>query len=92
VTENIRWKLPVGLFVVVGLICVGYMTVKLGKLPLFGEHTYPLEARFTSVSGLRVGNHNALSLEENMKRGRESIKGRKTRRQGLIPRESKGTG
>ena len=91
-TKKYSMETAVGLFVVAGLICVGYMTVKLGKLPLFGEDTYPLKARFTSVSGLRVGNHNALSLEENMKRGRESIKGRKTRRQGLIPRESKGTG
>jgi phospholipid/cholesterol/gamma-HCH transport system substrate-binding protein len=45
----------VGVFVVVGLICVGYMTVKLGKVSLFGEETYPLTARFASVSGLRVG-------------------------------------
>jgi hypothetical protein len=78
--------------VAVGLIYVGYMTVKLGKLSLFGEHIYPLEARFMSVSVLRGGNHNALSLEENMERGRESIKGRMTRRQRLIPRESKGPG
>ncbi len=45
----------VGIFVVVGLICVGYMTVNLGKVSLFGEDTYPLKARFASVSGLRVG-------------------------------------
>ena len=45
----------VGLFVVAGLICVGYMTVKLGKLSLFGGDSYPLYARFSSVSGLRVG-------------------------------------
>ena len=45
----------VGIFVVLGLICVGYMTVKLGKVSLFGEDTYPLHARFASVSGLRVG-------------------------------------
>jgi phospholipid/cholesterol/gamma-HCH transport system substrate-binding protein len=45
----------VGVFVVIGLICVGYMTVKLGKVSLFGEDTYPLKARFASVSGLRVG-------------------------------------
>lgn len=45
----------VGVFVVVGLICVGYMTVKLGKVSLFGEDAYPLTARFASVSGLRVG-------------------------------------
>lgn len=45
----------VGVFVVIGLICVGYMTVKLGKVSLFGGDTYPLYARFTSVSGLRAG-------------------------------------
>jgi phospholipid/cholesterol/gamma-HCH transport system substrate-binding protein len=41
--------------VAIGLICVGYMTVKLGKASLFGEETYPLYARFASVSGLRAG-------------------------------------
>jgi phospholipid/cholesterol/gamma-HCH transport system substrate-binding protein len=45
----------VGIFVVIGLICVGYMTVKLGKVPLFGDDTYVLYARFATVSGLRVG-------------------------------------
>ena len=45
----------VGIFVVIGLLCVGYMTVKLGKVSLFGDDYYPLYARFTSVSGLRVG-------------------------------------
>jgi phospholipid/cholesterol/gamma-HCH transport system substrate-binding protein len=45
----------VGIFVVIGLICVGYMTIKLGKVSLFGDDTYPLYARFTTVSGLRVG-------------------------------------
>lgn len=46
----------VGLFVVVGLLCVAYMTVKLGKVSLFGDDFYSLYARFGSVSGLRVGN------------------------------------
>ncbi|MRR24237.1 MCE family protein, partial [bacterium] len=45
----------VGIFIVIGLICVGYMTVKLGKVSLFGDTTYPLYARFTSVAGLRAG-------------------------------------
>jgi phospholipid/cholesterol/gamma-HCH transport system substrate-binding protein len=45
----------VGIFVVLGLLCVGYITVKLGRASLFGENTYPLYARFTSVSGLTVG-------------------------------------
>jgi len=44
----------VGIFVVIGLLCVGYMTVKLGKVSLFGDDYYSLYARFSSVSGLRV--------------------------------------
>lgn len=43
----------VGIFVVIGLICVAYMTVKLGKVSLFGDDYYSLYARFSSVSGLR---------------------------------------
>ncbi len=46
----------VGIFVVIGLLCVAYMTVKLGKVSLFGDDYYSVYARFGSVSGLRVGN------------------------------------
>ena len=46
----------VGIFVVVGLLCVAYMTVKLGKISPFGDDYYALYARFGSVSGLRAGN------------------------------------
>ena len=45
-----------GVFVLIGLLCVGYLTVQLGKVRLFGEDSYILYARFVSVSGLRVGN------------------------------------
>lgn len=45
----------VGIFVVIGLFCVGYMTVKLGNIGLLGDDSYSLFARFTSVSGLRIG-------------------------------------
>ena len=45
-----------GLFVLVGLICVGYLTVKLGNVHLWGSDSYPLYARFNSVSGLKIGN------------------------------------
>ncbi len=53
--KKFSMETAVGIFIVVGLICVGYMTVKLGKVELFGDTTYPLYARFTSVAGLRVG-------------------------------------
>ncbi|MHB8909090.1 MAG: outer membrane lipid asymmetry maintenance protein MlaD [Syntrophales bacterium] len=45
----------VGIFIVLGLLCVGYMTVKLGHVSLFGDDAYSLYARFNSVTGLRAG-------------------------------------
>ena len=45
----------VGIFVILGMICVGYLTVKLGKMQIFGDNTYSLSARFESVSGLKTG-------------------------------------
>ena len=54
----------VGLFVVLGLVCIGYMTVKLGNVGFLGDNTYSLFARFSAVTGLRVGNPvNMLGLE-----------------------------
>jgi len=44
-----------GIFVVIGLVCIAYMTVKLGHVSFLGEKTYPLYATFTTVSGLRAG-------------------------------------
>ena len=45
----------VGIFVVIGIVCVGYLTVKLGKMELIGDNYYPIYARFRSVSGLKMG-------------------------------------
>lgn len=54
--KNERSKeLCAGLFVLVGLLCVGYLTIKLGKMELIGDDGYTLTGAFSSVSGLRVG-------------------------------------
>jgi phospholipid/cholesterol/gamma-HCH transport system substrate-binding protein len=54
----------VGIFVLVGLACIGYMTMKLGDVSLFQDDTYPLTARFSKVTGLRNGSIvNMLGLE-----------------------------
>jgi phospholipid/cholesterol/gamma-HCH transport system substrate-binding protein len=54
----------VGIFVVIGLVCIGYMTIQLGELRIFEDDTYPLVARFTQVTGLRSGSAvNMLGLE-----------------------------
>jgi phospholipid/cholesterol/gamma-HCH transport system substrate-binding protein len=45
----------VGIFVIFGLLCVGYMTVKLGKVDFLSDNFYSLVAKFTTVTGLRIG-------------------------------------
>jgi phospholipid/cholesterol/gamma-HCH transport system substrate-binding protein len=45
----------VGIFLVFGLLCIGYMTVRLGHVSFLSADSYSLFARFTSVTGLRVG-------------------------------------
>ncbi len=43
----------VGIFVLIGILCVGYLTVKLGKMELIGGDVYKIIARFDSVAGLK---------------------------------------
>ena len=45
----------VGLFFFIGLLCVGYLTIKLGKMEIISDEYYYLEAQFESVTGLKVG-------------------------------------
>lgn len=48
-------ELGVGVFVLIGLLCVGYLTIKLGRMELTGSDGYTVYARFSSVTGLRPG-------------------------------------
>jgi phospholipid/cholesterol/gamma-HCH transport system substrate-binding protein len=54
--KKFQYETVAGIFVLIGLVCVGYMTVKLGRVRLLGDDSYSLYARFNSVSGLRAGN------------------------------------
>jgi len=45
----------VGLFLVIGFLCFAYISVKLGNVDLFGPETYRVTAKFSSISGLKVG-------------------------------------
>lgn len=53
--ERGKLELVVGLFVLVGVICLGYLAIKLGKLELVGGDYYELQAEFSSTSGLKNG-------------------------------------
>ena len=48
-------EVSVGIFVLIGIICVGYLTIQLGKVEWFGNDQYIINARFQSVSGLKPG-------------------------------------
>ena len=48
-------EFSVGIFVLVGLLCLAYMTIKLGKMEVFANDGYTLSARFASITGLKVG-------------------------------------
>lgn len=50
-------ELAVGVFLIAGLLCVGYLAVRLGEVEWFQAPHYELYARFQSVSGLTGGAH-----------------------------------
>ncbi len=52
---NTQREIVVGIFVLIGLLCTAYLTVKLGRMDVFGSNGYELQARFNSAAGLRVG-------------------------------------
>lgn len=45
----------VGIFVLICLLCVGYLTIQLGKMQLGSSNTYKVYAIFESATGLRAG-------------------------------------
>ncbi len=47
--------LGVGVFVLIGLIALGWMSVKLGRIDLLGNRGYVVSADFPTVGGLKAG-------------------------------------
>jgi len=45
----------VGLFLVAGILCLGYLSIRLGKLELVGGDDVPVTAEFSTVAGLKQG-------------------------------------
>jgi phospholipid/cholesterol/gamma-HCH transport system substrate-binding protein len=50
-----RTEIIVGFFVLVGIACLGYLAIKLGKLEVLGNSGYMVYADFPSVAGLKIG-------------------------------------
>ena len=52
---RINTEVVVGLFLLLGLLALGYLAVKLGKMEVVGSSGYTVQATFSNVAGLRVG-------------------------------------
>lgn len=53
--EKTKLEFIVGAFVLVGIVCLGYLSIKLGKLEIIGGDLYEVDAQFNSASGLKAG-------------------------------------
>ena len=53
--EKAKLEMVVGVFVFVGMLCLAYLSIKLGKLEMIGGDVYEVEAQFNSASGLKPG-------------------------------------
>lgn len=48
-------ELTVGLLIIAGIICLGYLSIKLGKMEVWGGKGYDVDAIFSDVGGLKIG-------------------------------------
>jgi phospholipid/cholesterol/gamma-HCH transport system substrate-binding protein len=48
-------ELAVGLFIIAGILCLGYLSIKLGKMEIMGERGYEVYGVFSNTGGLKVG-------------------------------------
>jgi phospholipid/cholesterol/gamma-HCH transport system substrate-binding protein len=53
--QRLNIETAVGLFVLVGICCLAWLSIKLGKLEIVGGNYVPVHAEFASVSGLKKG-------------------------------------
>ena len=53
--KKMNLEMIVGAFLLAGFISFSWLAVKMGDINPFQQETYPLTARFTSISGLKEG-------------------------------------
>ena len=53
--KKMNLEMIVGLFLLAGFASFSYLAVKMGDINPFANETYPISARFTSISGLKAG-------------------------------------
>ena len=53
--KNTKLELSVGIFVLLGIAAIAYLTIQVGTGSVVGGNTYLLESRFTNTGGLHPG-------------------------------------
>jgi len=53
--DRSRVHIAVGIFVILGMVALGYLSVKLGQVSFLGGRVYPVTVDFPSVGGLKAG-------------------------------------
>lgn len=48
-------ELAVGFFLIVGIVALGYISIKLGKLEVIGDQGYTVTATFAKAGGIKAG-------------------------------------
>ncbi len=48
-------ELTVGIFMIIGILCLGYLSIRMGKLEVFGRGGYEIQAVFANSGGLKTG-------------------------------------
>jgi len=48
-------EFAVGLFMILGILCLGYISIKLGRMEILGDKGYEVEAVFSNSGGLKTG-------------------------------------
>ncbi|OGW26242.1 MAG: outer membrane lipid asymmetry maintenance protein MlaD, partial [Nitrospinae bacterium RIFCSPLOWO2_12_FULL_47_7] len=77
--KKLSLEMFVGIFMVLGIACLGWISIKLGKKEILGANYYTIYADFQSIAGLRenaeveiagvnVGSTGKITLHKNMAR------------------------
>ncbi|MBN2059724.1 MAG: outer membrane lipid asymmetry maintenance protein MlaD [Deltaproteobacteria bacterium] len=53
--KRIDLELSVGVFIIIGVLCLGYLSIRLAKTEVFGGQGYEIYAMFSDVGGLKKG-------------------------------------
>ena len=53
--KKMNLEMIVGLFLLTGLACFSFIAIKMGDIRLFMQDSYPVTAKFVSISGLKEG-------------------------------------